>query len=164
MASKKNSRHASSIVLGLNDALVELTGALAGFTFALQNSKLIAMVGFITGFAASLSMAASSYLHAEEEKHKQEQPQTSALYTGLAYFITVLFLISPFLFFTNVFYALSLTILIALLIIAVYNHRISNKKQNFFKKFTRMALISLSVALLTFVIGYLIRTYFGLEI
>ncbi|MGB4162852.1 MAG: VIT1/CCC1 family protein, partial [Bacillota bacterium] len=33
----------SSIVLGLNDALVELTGTLAGLTFALQNTRLIAL-------------------------------------------------------------------------------------------------------------------------
>ena len=31
-----------SIVLGLNDAMVELTGTLAGLTFALQNGKLVA--------------------------------------------------------------------------------------------------------------------------
>ena len=52
-------RYISSMVLGLNDALVELTGALAGFTFALGNTTTIAMAGFITGSAATLSMAAS---------------------------------------------------------------------------------------------------------
>src|SRR5574344_381575 len=39
-----------SVVLGLNDALVEFTGALAGFTLALgDNPKLIALTGSITG-------------------------------------------------------------------------------------------------------------------
>ena len=51
-----------AVVLGLNDALVEFTGALAGYTFALQNPKLIALTGSITGIAAALSMAASEYL------------------------------------------------------------------------------------------------------
>ena len=51
-----------SMVLGMNDALVELTGTLAGLTFALQNTRLIALTGFITGIAASFSMAASEYL------------------------------------------------------------------------------------------------------
>ncbi|MBN2188266.1 MAG: hypothetical protein JW699_02340, partial [Chitinispirillaceae bacterium] len=55
-------QYTGSMVLGLNDALVELTGALAGFTFALQNTKLIALTGSITGFAAALSMSASGYL------------------------------------------------------------------------------------------------------
>jgi len=38
-------RYTGSIVLGLNDALVELTGALAGLTLALQNTRLIASWG-----------------------------------------------------------------------------------------------------------------------
>ena len=57
-----------SMVLGLNDALVELTGALAGLTLALQNTRLIAMTGFITGIAASFSMAASEYLSTKSEE------------------------------------------------------------------------------------------------
>jgi len=51
-----------SVVLGLNDALVELTWALAGFTFAIQNSRTIALIGLITGISASFSMAASEFL------------------------------------------------------------------------------------------------------
>ncbi len=60
-------KYAGSVVLGLNDALVELTGALAGFTLALQNTHLIAAMGLITGIAASLSMAASEYLSTKTE-------------------------------------------------------------------------------------------------
>ena len=54
-------RYIGSIVLGLNDALVELTGALAGLTLALQNTQFIALTGLITGIAAALSMAASEW-------------------------------------------------------------------------------------------------------
>jgi VIT1/CCC1 family predicted Fe2+/Mn2+ transporter len=41
-----------SIVLGLNDALVELTGVLAGLTLALQNSEIILInaILVITGY------------------------------------------------------------------------------------------------------------------
>ena len=35
-----------SIVLGLNDALVELSGALAGFTFALAEARLIRITSY----------------------------------------------------------------------------------------------------------------------
>ena len=48
-----------SVVLGLNDELVEFTGALAGFTLALSDHRLIALTGSITGIAAALSMASS---------------------------------------------------------------------------------------------------------
>ena len=57
------------MVLGLNDALVEFTGALAGYTFALQNTLLVAMTGLITGVAASLSMATSEYLSTKSEEN-----------------------------------------------------------------------------------------------
>ncbi|PKL58828.1 MAG: rubrerythrin family protein, partial [Methanomicrobiales archaeon HGW-Methanomicrobiales-5] len=55
-------KYVGSVVLGLNDALVEFTGTLAGLTFAIQNTQIIAVVGLVMGVAASLSMAASEYL------------------------------------------------------------------------------------------------------
>ena len=55
-------RYAGSFVLGLNDALVELTGALAGLTLALRDTRLIGVVALITGLAATMAMAASEYL------------------------------------------------------------------------------------------------------
>jgi VIT1/CCC1 family predicted Fe2+/Mn2+ transporter len=89
-------RYAGSIVLGLNDALVELTGALAGFTLALQNTRLIALTGLITGVAAALSMAASEYLSTRSEGGGRS-PLRASLYTGTAYIITVFLLILPYL-------------------------------------------------------------------
>jgi len=46
--------YAGSVVLGLNDALVELTGALAGLTLAFRNVNIIALSGLVTGIAAGL--------------------------------------------------------------------------------------------------------------
>src|SRR3989344_1100351 len=82
-------KYAGAIVLGLNDALVELTGALAGLTLALQNTKLVAVTGLITGFAAYLSMAASGYLSFREDSHSKDgiNPLNAAFYTGIAYII-----------------------------------------------------------------------------
>ena len=82
-------KYMGSVVLGLNDALVELTGALAGLTFAFQNTKLIALTGLITGISASLSMAASEYLSSRADG--EENAGRSALYTGIAYIITVIY-------------------------------------------------------------------------
>jgi vacuolar iron transporter family protein len=59
--------YVGSIVLGLNDALVELTGTLAGLTFALQSGQLVVVSGLITGIAAAISMAASEYLSARAD-------------------------------------------------------------------------------------------------
>jgi VIT1/CCC1 family predicted Fe2+/Mn2+ transporter len=157
-------KYVGSIVLGLNDALVELTGALAGFTFALQNTRLIAVVGLITGIAASLSMAASEYLSTKSEQTKQN-PLKASLYTGAAYTLTVLLLILPFLVLSNAYLALGLTVVGAVVIIFVFNFYVSIAKNLSFKKrFFEMALISLGITALTFFIGFLVREFFGLEL
>lgn len=152
-----------SIVLGLNDALVELTGALAGYTFALQNTKIIALVGFITGIAASMSMAASEYLSSRAEN--DPNALKSAIYTGIAYILTVIILISPYVFFKNYFLCLVSTILLAIIIIAFFNFYISVAKDlNFKHRFFEMFFISIGVALISFGIGFAIKKIFGVEL
>ena len=155
--------YVGSIVLGLNDALVELTGALAGLSFGLQNTKLIAFAGLITGIAAGFSMAAAEYL---SQKHEEaEHPFKSALYTGLAYFFTVGILILPYLILNNYLACLSITIVLALLIILFFNYYISVAKDLPFKRrFTEMALISLGVSAITFGVSVLIKKYFGINL
>ncbi|MFO7657806.1 MAG: VIT1/CCC1 transporter family protein, partial [Bacteroidales bacterium] len=152
-----------SVVLGLNDALVELTGVLAGLSLALQNTRIIALVGLITGISASLSMAASEYLSTKAEENGNIAAK-SALYTGIAYIFTVILLILPYFIFSHYMLCLSGTIIIAILIIYLFNFYISIAKDyNFKKRFTEMLLISLGVAAISFLIGFLIRRLFGIE-
>ena len=157
-------QYAGSVVLGLNDALVELTGALAGLTLALQNVKLIALSGLITGIAASLSMAASEYLSTRSEK-TSKHPVRAAVYTGIAYIVTVTLLILPYLLFENYYLDLAIALTTAVIIIAVFNYYISVAKgESFRERFVEMAVLSLSVAAFSFVIGYFIRTWLGIEV
>lgn len=164
MIEEERLNYVGSIVLGLNDALVELTGALAGLTFALQNGILIATSGLITGIAASLSMAASEYLSKRAENN--ERALRSATYTGIAYLITVALLILPYLLIPeNYFLSLGITLIIAVIIILVFNFYISVAKDlKFSSRFFEMAGISLGVAGLTFFIGFLVRITLGVSI
>jgi VIT1/CCC1 family predicted Fe2+/Mn2+ transporter len=153
-----------SVVLGLNDALVELTGALAGLTLALQNTALIAVAGLITGIAASMSMAASEYLSQKSEGQGGKAVK-SALYTGVAYIFTVIVLILPYLLVANVFIALVITLALAAAIIAGFNFYISVAQDlSFGSRFWEMTLLSFSIAALSFGIGWVIRAVFGVEI
>ena len=164
MLDEERLRYAGSVVLGLNDALVELTGALAGLTLALQNVQLIALSGLITGIAASLSMAASEYLSTRSEK-TDKHPVRAAIYTGIAYIITVTLLIMPYLLLDNYILCLIISLTTAVIIIAIFNYYISVAKgENFRRRFTEMAGLSLGVALFSFVIGYFIRQWMGVEI
>jgi VIT1/CCC1 family predicted Fe2+/Mn2+ transporter len=157
-------RYVGSIVLGLNDALVELTGALAGLTLALQDTQLIALSGTITGIAAALSMAASEYLSTKSEETTRE-PLKASVYTGVAYVVTVLILILPYLFLKNFYVCLGWALTAAVLIIALFNYYISVVKDEPFKKrFLEMAGVSLGVAGLSFLVGYMVRTALGVEI
>lgn len=164
MLDEDSLKYAGSVVLGLNDALVELTGTLAGLTFAFQNTRLIALAGLITGISASFSMAASEYLSTKSSAEEQS-PYKSALYTGMAYIFTVILLILPYMLLDNYLVCLAWTIANAILIIAVFNFYISVAKDLSFKKrFTEMALISLGVAVFSFVIGNFIRQVFDIEV
>lgn len=164
MLDEERLKYAGSVVLGLNDALVELTGALAGFTFALQNTQVIALAGLITGISASFSMAASEYLSNQAEGGAQD-PTKSAVYTGIAYIITVIILVLPYLLSGNYLYCLLWTILNAILIIAAFNYYLSVAKGfSFRSRFFEMAAISLGVSFLSFIIGTLIRKWSGIVI
>src|SRR5436190_10727124 len=164
MLDEERLQYAGSVVLGLNDALVELTGALAGLTLALQNEKLIALSGLITGIAASLSMAASEYLSTRSED-TGKHPVRAAIYTGIAYIITVALLVLPYLLFTNYYLDLAIALTTAVIIIALFNYYISVAKgESFRARFIEMAALSLSVAAFSFIIGYFIRKWLGIEV
>ena len=164
MLDEERLQYAGSVVLGLNDALVELTGALAGLTLALQNEKLIALSGLITGIAASLSMAASEYLSTRSED-TGKHPVRAAIYTGIAYIITVALLVLPYLLIQNYILDLIIALTTAVIIIAVFNYYISVAKgEPFRERFLEMAGLSLSVAAFSFVIGFFIRKWLGIEI
>lgn len=164
MLDEERLRYAGSVVLGLNDALVELTGALAGLTLALQNVKLIALSGLITGIAASMSMAASEYLSTRSED-TSKHPVRAAIYTGIAYIITVTLLVLPYLLIQNYIIDLAIALTTAVVIIAVFNYYISIAKgESFRERFTEMAVLSLSVAAFSFIIGYFIRKWLGIEV
>jgi VIT1/CCC1 family predicted Fe2+/Mn2+ transporter len=156
--------YVGSIVLGLNDALVELTGSLAGLSFALQKTNLIAAVGIITGIAASLSMGASEYLSTKAEGNT-ETALKSSLYTGTAYIFTVLFLVLPYFIFENYLLALTTTLIIGVLIIFLFNYYVSIAKDlPFRKRFLEMTFLSLGIAAFSFVIGIIIRITLGVDI
>lgn len=156
-----------SIVLGLNDALVELTGTLAGLTFALQSSQLVVVSGLITGIAAAISMAASEYLSARADN--VAKAGLSALYTGLAYIFTVILLILPYLLVpqigNGIFISLAITLVIAVLIILGFNFYVSVAKDLPFKqRFLEMLGISMGVSVLSFIVGLVVRKVFGINV
>ncbi|MDD4924264.1 MAG: VIT1/CCC1 transporter family protein [Dehalococcoidales bacterium] len=164
MIEEERLEYVGAMILGLNDALVELSGSLAGFTLALQDPKLVAMVGLITGIAASLSMGSTSYLASKAEK-TSGSPVKSGLYTGIAYIFTVAVLILPYLLLSNVLIALAVMICNVIIVILVFNFYISVAQNlSFTKRFSEMAILSIGIAAVSFGIGFLMRQVFGIDI
>jgi VIT1/CCC1 family predicted Fe2+/Mn2+ transporter len=164
MINEEKLKYLGSMVLGLNDALVEFTGALAGFTFALQNSRLIGMVGLIMGISASFSMAASEYLSTKTESDNKH-PGKASFYTGMAYILTVAVLVFPYFFFHNHYLSLLATIGLAVLLILIFTFYSSVVKELVFKeRFMEMLVISMSVAALSFVIGLIVKKVMRVDI
>lgn len=162
----KRLSYVGAIVLGLNDALVELTGTLVGLSFAFSDNLVIGVTGLIMGIASALSMASSGYLASQEEEEKEDvNPVTAAIYTGVAYLVTVVLLVFPYFLIDSPKMAMLIMLFMTLLIIATYNYYISVAKEvNFKKRFLTMALISLSVAAISFGIGFLAKTWLGISI
>lgn len=165
MLDEEKLQYVGSMVLGMNDALVELTGSLAGFTFALQNTRIIALSGLIIGISATLSMAASEFLSARSEGRKDAFKSCS--YTGIAYLITVVLLILPYLIFASSQYVIALFAMIGIVlaIIATFSFYISVAKDEPFKsRFLEMAIISVGVAVISFVVGILAKKFLGIDV
>lgn len=163
MIDDEHLKYTSSIVLGLNDALVELTGALAGFTFALGDCKTIGMAGFITGSAATFSMAASEYLSKKNDAN-EKHPAKAALYTGCTYLAVVILLLLPYCIFGNPFLALAFCLVTAGIVIWLFTFYVATvHKKLFWPEFLEMLCISFGVALFSFFIGYAAKKFLGIE-
>jgi VIT1/CCC1 family predicted Fe2+/Mn2+ transporter len=162
MLEEKLLDHVGSIVLGLNDALVEFTGALAGFTFALGSTRTVALAGAITGVAAALSMASAEYM-SQRSEGEAARALRAAFYTGMAYIVTVALLVLPYTLLSNGPLCLAIVIITALTVIFVFNYYLSVAKDlPFWRRFGEMAVISLSVATVSFLIGLALRVFFGI--
>ena len=165
MLDEERLQYVGSMVLGMNDALVELTGSLAGFTFAMQNTRLIALSGLIMGISATFSMASSEFLAAKSEGRTDAFKSCS--YTGVAYLVTVALLILPYLLFPNSMYLAALFTMIGtvVLIIAGFTYYISVAKGERFKpRFLEMTLLSVGVAVISFIVGILAKQFLGVDL
>lgn len=164
MIDEERLRYVGSVVLGLNDALVEFTASLAGLTLALQRTDLVGLTGLITGIAASFSMGASEY-HSTKTEGEGREPFKAAVYTTIAYLFTVLFLVLPYFVFKEIYTALGFTVLNAVIVILLFTFYVSVAKDVPFKRrFLEMALISLGVSAVTFGIGLVVRIVLNIEV
>lgn len=165
MLQDKKLLYVGAIVLGMNDALVELTGTLSGIALAFDKSMVVGATGLIMGVAASLSMAGSAYLESKENPNDQTVPLTYSLYTGISYIVTTTILVLPFFIITSMKVAIAWMFVSAFCAILLYNFYVSIAKElPFWQRVKEMSFITFGVALISFGIGYFVKLFFGIDI
>ena len=156
--------YTGDIVRGLNTALVEITGALAGLTLAFQNRDLIVTTGLILGVTMSLSLTSTEYL-ATKSSPDIKSPFKSALYVGIVNIFAIILLLLPYMLIPNIFVSLGLTLLVAVMLVYLFSFYISVVKDtSTLKTFLEMAAISLGIAALAFGIGFLAKEFLHIHV
>jgi len=156
----KNNKHCqAAIILGMHDAIVSLTGLIAGLFFAFTDSNIIIITCIISSITAALSMGAANYLAVKSEN--KDHAIKSALYTAIAYVATCTLLILPFFIFQERVTAFIFVILMAISIIFVFN-RCCYCGTQFYKHFSEMLAICTIVSITAFFIGEIASQIYGI--
>jgi VIT1/CCC1 family predicted Fe2+/Mn2+ transporter len=156
-------RYISFVVLGLADALVEITGIHAGSLGIYNKTEIAGLAGVIAGAAASLAMASAAF--AQAKQGFKGSAKLSATYTGVSYFVTAVILASPYFLTANMISALSASLSLAVLILALttyYSTVISTKP--FLRDFAEILSIMFAVTIVLYVFGYVVRIETGITI
>jgi len=156
-------RYISFIVLGLADALVEISGIHAGSLGIYEVTEYAGLAGIIAGGAASLAMASAAF--AQAKQGFQGSARLSAIYTGVSYFVTAIILAAPY-FLTHVMVdALGTSLVLAVIILAMatyYSSVISGKP--FPREFAEILAILFGATVALFLFGTFIRNAVGITI
>lgn len=163
MLNEERLQYVGSMVLGMNDALVELTGSLAGFAAALQNAHLVALSGLIIGISATISMASSEFLSARSEGRKDAFK--SCCYTGIAYLVTVALLITPYLVFDSYITALIIMMIVVFMEIAAFSYYLAvARDEKFLPKFAELGIISFAAMIIALLVSLFAKRVLNLDI
>jgi VIT1/CCC1 family predicted Fe2+/Mn2+ transporter len=152
-------RQRASIILGMHDAIVSLTGLIAGLYFASVETNIIIITCIISSISASLSMGAANYLATRATSRRGALG--AATTTFFAYMITCILLISPFFVTTNRTTDLLSVFVMAVSIILGFNLAFYRNK-HFWNHFLEMLGICTLVSAAAFLIGESANRLFGI--
>ena len=156
-------KYISFVILGLADAIVEISGIHAGSLGIYHSTRITGLAGIVAGASASIAMASAAF--AQAKQGFQGSPTISAIFTGVSYFINAIILATPYFLTQSQLTAISTSIILAILIIAFisyYNSVVS--QSHFLRDFSELAGIMLGASAALFLFGLLIRSLFGITI
>ncbi|MCE4610215.1 MAG: VIT1/CCC1 family protein [Desulfurococcales archaeon] len=155
-------KYMSFIVLGLADAIVEITGVHAGFLGVTSYTIMAGIAGLIVGLSAAISMSSAAYIQAKHDPTRN--PTTSAIMTGIGYVGAVVLLALPYFATHNMAYAFTASILLGVLLIGIFTFYGSIVfDRNFKREFIESVGLMLGTAFASYVFGEIIGAYFGIR-
>jgi vacuolar iron transporter family protein len=152
-------RYISFVVLGLADALVEISGIHAGWLGLFDKTEIAGLAGVIAGGAASLAMASAAF--AQAKQGFQGSARLSAVYTGVSYFVTAVILATPYFLTTNMLLALfsSLSLAVVLLAISTW-YSVVIQQKFFLRDFVEILAILFATTIVVFALGAFVSAEF----
>jgi VIT1/CCC1 family predicted Fe2+/Mn2+ transporter len=152
-------RYISFVVLGLADALVEISGIHAGWLGLFQKTEIAGLAGVIAGGAASLAMASAAF--AQAKQGFTGSARLSAIYTGISYFVTAIILATPYFLTPNMILALGTSLTLAVTILAITTwYSIVIQQKPFMKDFVEILTILFATTIVVFVLGSFVSAEF----
>jgi VIT1/CCC1 family predicted Fe2+/Mn2+ transporter len=152
-------RYISFVVLGLADALVEISGIHAGWLGLFDKTEIAGLAGVIAGGAASMAMASAAF--AQAKQGFKGSARLSAVYTGVSYFITALILATPYFLTPNMIEALASSLTLAVIILAITTwYSVVIQEKHFFKDFVEILIILFATTIIVFALGAIVSAYF----
>jgi len=168
--------YTQSIILGLNDGLVEILAVVAGLATVATSSFIVVIIGMIAGISGTLSMAGGVYLSSKSgglvedamkntKKKERVSPSREGYYTGIYYFVGALIAVLPFILgfggATGILLSIILVgiaLVVASTIIAIISGT-SIRRRSF-----EMLAVSLGAAFATILFGTFAKIQFGVSI
>ena len=154
-------KYISFVILGLADAIVEISGIHAGSLGIYNSTELTGMAGIVAGAAASIAMASAAY--AQAKQGFRGSAPVSASFTGASYFVSAAILAGPY-FLTGAMVtamAVSLTFGIVMVMAATYYNSVVSGKR-FIKDFAELVAIMLAATAALYLFGDVVRVYTGI--
>ncbi len=151
------------IVLGLADAIVEITGVHAGFLGATTKTLIAGIAGLIVGVSAAISMAGAAYLQAKAGE-TDTHPGKSAAITGVSYMLAVIILALPYFVFVHQLVAFIVSVIFAVVMVAVFTFYGSViNDTDFSSDLAKNMGILFGTAFTAYIVGEALGSYFGIQ-
>lgn len=166
------------IIFGLEDSLVSTLGAVTGIAVGAQNTYVVILAGLTLIAVEATSMAAGSYLSSKSYTQAQASqgtkkincghvfvnPLQAAVVMGIFYFVGGFVPLLPYFFLPikDSYFPSIVATAVVLYLVGVWSARYTKRSR--MKSGLEMAGISLAAALLGYIIGRVVSSYFGVDI